>query len=412
MRPPLEVELDGTLIRTDLLAEGVLQLARRSAPEILAAARSLVRGRAAFTTRVAELVEIDPATLPYDTALLDLLRSEQKGGRTIVLSTASPERWARQVAEYLGIFTDVVATSHHTNLRGVRTADLAVWLRAMRVHQWVKNLLVIVPMLAAHSVTSLRSWLTVGVCFLALGFIASSVYLLNDLLDVPDDRKHRSKCSRAFAAGDLDPVTGVRVCLLLLVVGLLLGSLAGRTTLLALAGYYTLTLAYSLWLKGFAIVDVVVLASLYTTRLAAGAFAAQVRFSFWLLAFSVCLFFGLALLKRYSELRDADSAAHQFVGGRGYLASDAPLVGWLGTASGTAAVLVLALYINSAAVTVLYRTPELLWMACPLLLFWISRAWLIASRGKMHDDPVLFALKDKTSWVVGAALALVVRLAT
>ena len=279
-----------------------------------------------------------------------------------------------------------------------------MWARALRVHQWAKNLLLFVPLLASHQIGNVDLLLRGVVAFLLFSLCASSVYLLNDLFDLADDRQHPTKRHRPLAAGSLPAKHVVLVipCLLVL-------AFAGATWLMpwefaaAMGVYYALTLAYSVVLKRMIVVDVVVLALLYTLRIVAGTFAFGVMLTFWMLAFSMFMFLSLALVKRYTELQVSRAEgktgkAH----GRDYYASDLEMIASLGAASGYLSVLVLALYIQDGSTAVLYRNPQLIWLACPLLLIWISRTWLLGHRGQMHDDPVVFALKDRASLLLGA----------
>lgn len=279
---------------------------------------------------------------------------------------------------------------------------MMLYIKAMRIHQWVKNVLVFVPYLAAHHYKNQRELAVVCVAFLIFGLIASSVYILNDLLDVDDDRQHPSKCHRPFASRALSTRAGWFLWPMLLILGI-----TGAVALLpvqfvgALVAYFLLTLAYSLRLKRLPIIDVVVLAGLYTMRIVAGAVAIDVPLSFWLFTFSIFLFTSLAFVKRFSELLAAEEdRPSALLRGRGYHRNDLQAVGNFGAASGYLAVLVFSLYIQDTLTAKLYAEPKVLWIVCPLLLFWISRIWLLTHRGAMHDDPVVFAIKDKTSWVV------------
>jgi 4-hydroxybenzoate polyprenyltransferase len=284
---------------------------------------------------------------------------------------------------------------------------LHAWAKALRLHQWLKNLLVFLPLLTAHLVLAPDAVLHAGMAFACFCLCASGVYLLNDLLDLDADRRHPRKRLRPFAAGTLPLTSGLVAAPLLTLAAFALALSISKLFALALAGYYVLTLAYSFALKRIAMLDTVVLAGLYTIRIIAGTFALRIGLSFWLLAFSMFLFLSLAMIKRYTELRTLLLNGDNRSLGRGYAVDDLPLVQSLGGASGYLAVLVLALYINSTASEVLYRHPAGLWLLCPLLLYWISRAWLIAHRGAMHDDPVVFAVSDRTSRLL-LALAIVI----
>jgi 4-hydroxybenzoate polyprenyltransferase len=293
-------------------------------------------------------------------------------------------------------------------------AKATVVLRALRVHQWIKNGLLLVPLLTSHQLWPL-DWLPTGL--LALGAFslgASGTYLVNDLLDVAADRAHPTKRRRPIASGELAPGWALLLAVALVAAGLALGWPLGRQFLAVLGGYLVLTLSYSLWLKRIALLDVIVLASLYTLRVIAGQLVFDLPYSEWLLAFTVFLFLGLALVKRYSELLLLRSrgALPRSGNRRGYLPHDAELVGHLGTSSSFVAVLVFALYINSEQVRRLYAHPDLLWLAIPVLLYWIGRVWRIAHHGEMDADPVVFALRDGVSYAVGALLLAIVALAS
>jgi 4-hydroxybenzoate polyprenyltransferase len=274
------------------------------------------------------------------------------------------------------------------------------WLKALRVHQWVKNVLVFLPLLASHRLFEPRVAISSALAFVCFGLCASSVYVTNDLLDLAVDRKHWRKKHRPFAAGTLPLHQGPIAAFFLLVAGFSLAYAVAPLFALVLLGYYLLTTGYSFRLKRVVMLDVVVLALLYTSRILAGAAAMQTKLSFWLLAFSMFIFLSLAMIKRYTELLAAQKSAALRAAGRGYQVEDLPLIQSLGSASGYLSVLVLALYVDSTASQSLYRHPHYLWLLCPLLLYWVSRTWVIAHRGLMHDDPVVFAMMDNVSRVI------------
>lgn len=465
---PLCVDLDGTLIRSDVFIESGLALARRNPTFLLAYPFWLMRGRAHLKHQIARRARLNVSTLPYDERVRDWLATQSS--RPLVLCTAADQILAEAVATHIGGFDTVIASDGVRSLSGRHKAaalvarygergfdyagnearDLDVWRhartafvvnggrslahraaqvctvgkifpcntggasgwwRAIRPHQWLKNILVFAPLLAAHLILEPWALARSALAFAIFCLCASSVYLLNDLLDLEADRAHPRKRRRPFAAGRLSLVHGLWVTPLMT-----LAAFAGAWALsphfaLALAGYYLLTLAYSFKLKQLVMIDVVVLAALYTVRIVAGTVALQLAHSFWLLAFSMFLFASLALVKRYTEVRAQYEAGRENVSGRGYRASDRELLVVLGAASGYISVLVLALYINSTASAALYHRPYFLWLLCPLLLYWISRVWVIAHRGEMDDDPVVFAIRDHTSQVVGALAVLSMLLA-
>lgn len=459
---PLCVDLDGTLLRGDSLVESLIRLLRTQPLSLARVPGWLARGRARLKHELALRVALDPASLPYDDRLLDYLRGERAAGRPLFLATASHQRLARAVAEHLGIFSGVIATDERTNLKGrakrdelVRrfgergfdyagdsAADLEVWrgarlaivvnapprvvrklegqvklvlesrrrflprvvLEAMRVRQWVKNLLLLLPVALAHRLLEPRPAGMAVLAFVAFGLGASAVYVLNDLLDVEADRHHPVKRARPFASGELGLGVGIVLVPLLALPAVGIALLLPRPFVLVLLLYFALTTAYSLFLKQVVLADVLLLAGLYTLRIIAGAAASEVVVSQWLLAFSMFFFLSLAAVKRYAELRRLRTErVESVVRGRGYLASDLELMAPIGLSTGYLAVLVLALYISSDSVTPLYSYPTLLWFVCPLLLYWISRIWFLAHRGQVQDDPLSFAVRDPATWVVALA---------
>lgn len=310
----------------------------------------------------------------------------------------------RGLADRVGRVTKVV------RVFAPRQVTAHTWIKAMRLHQWAKNVLVFLPALLAHRIVEPQTLRHSVLAFLAFGCCASSVYITNDLFDLAADRRHPRKRHRPFASGLLSVRSGLAASVGLLVVAGLLSVFVGGPYALVLAGYYLLTWAYSLRLKQAAMVDVMTLAGLYTLRIIAGAVATGISLSFWLLAFSVFLFLSLGFAKRYTELFDVRKSGQHVGHARGYGSDDLFLVMSLGTASGYCAVVVTALYINSDDSLALYHQHQRLWLICPLMLFWISRVWLLTSRGHMHDDPVIFALRDWQSLIVVAALGLIVLL--
>jgi len=286
-------------------------------------------------------------------------------------------------------------------------------IKALRPHQWLKNFLIFIPLLASHKFVNASLIFHAILAFILFSLTASSGYLVNDLLDLESDRYHPRKRFRPLASGDLPIQVGIVSAPLVFLVGfatsLLLMPKAFSITLVI---YYALTIAYSQFLKRIMVVDTIVLAGLYTVRVIAGSYACGLVPTFWILAFSMFLFLSLAMVKRYAELLEARSKGEtQQTKGRGYFPDDLEIIANLGSSSGYLSVLVLALYIQDFKTVKMYHTPELIWLACPILLFWISRVWMIAYRGEMHDDPVLFAIKDKGSLITGLLFATVLMLA-
>lgn len=297
-------------------------------------------------------------------------------------------------------------THNPSALAGVFSNERISFMRslftALRPHQWIKNLLVFVPLLAAHSWRNPTSIIHSIIAFIVFCLMASSVYLLNDLIDLADDKHHHRKRNRPFAAGHINRLWGWVLWPILLVIAFTIAKIAlSLTFMLVMSIYFLLTMAYSLRLKQYAIIDVLILACLYLLRIVAGGVTIHVLLSFWLLAFSLFFFLSLAFIKRFSELKLArDAGNDEKIRGRGYVHHDLELVSIMGVVAGYIAILVLALYIQDTHTAELYSAPQFIWLACPVLLYWISRIWLIAHRGNMHDDPIIFAMKDKISWLV------------
>ena len=407
----LWVDLDGTLIRSDPLLESLVLLIKRNPLILLRLPLWLLRGRESLKAEIAARVTLDPAALPYNKAFVSWLEAERRAGRSLWLYSAADEQLARRVAEHLDLFDGVLAGDPGTSLTGSDKAafpDRRNTLRALRPHQWAKNALILIPILAAHQATDLPLLGTALLALVAFCLCASSVYVLNDLLDLEADRAHPRKSKRPFAAGDLSILTGLALAPALLLIAALLAALLPAKFQLVFASYYGLTLGYSFFLKGCVLVDALALAGLYTLRIIAGAAAVSVPLSFWLLLFSVFLFLSLAFVKRFAELDGLRRQQRLRAAGRGYHVEDLPMLQSLGSASGYLSVLVLALYINSPEIQALYSRPKAIWLLCVLMLYWVSRMWMQASRGLMHDDPVVFALKDRVSVGIGVLAAITV----
>lgn len=466
---PLCVDLDGTLTPCDTLHESLLSLARRAPRSLLALPGWLAKGKAAFKSTIASQTRLDVGSLPFRSELLAWLAAERASGRRIVLATATDQSIAREVAQHLQLFDEVIASDGVHNLSGegkrealvtrfgekgfdyvgngqpdllvwkaarqaivvgdertvaqakavapvvrvfpVTKPSLRVWLKAVRLYQWVKNLLIFLPALMAHSILVKPVLLASLLAFLSFGLCASSVYVINDLLDLASDRRHPRKRKRPFASGALSARSGLVAAGLLLSGAIALAVLVNPYFCAVLGGYYVFTWAYTLRLKRAALIDVMMLAGLYTLRIIAGAAATMIQLSFWLLAFSMFIFLSLGIVKRYAELEDARQAGKGRNQGRGYSDKDLALLMNLGTSSGYCAIVVMALYINSSDSQLLYSHHEPMWLLCPLMLYWISRIWLLTSRGHMHDDPIVFALRDSHSLMVLGMLALIILIA-
>jgi 4-hydroxybenzoate polyprenyltransferase len=306
----------------------------------------------------------------------------------------------------------MIETQAKHSLPSVNTRSLLASIgRALRLHQWAKNVLLFVPVLLAHALST-SNLLRLALAFLSFSLCASATYIVNDLLDLDADRRHPHKRHRPFAAGDLPPIVGLWMAATSLLIGLSIAWSLPMVFFGWLVGYLALTVAYSLVLKRIELVDVVVLAGLYTLRLLAGGAVNGVVISPWLLIFSLFLFLSLAMVKRFSELQNLRASGQVPNNGRGYHLLDIESLRSFGTASGYASVVIFALYISSQEVTALYKHPHRMWLMAPFLLLWISRFWLLASRGELNEDPVLFALSDAASILIGACMVLVGLLST
>jgi 4-hydroxybenzoate polyprenyltransferase len=468
---PLCVDLDGTLIPTDVLSESLVVFLKRAPWRICSVMAWLWRGKAYLKQQIAARVQLDIESLPYNQRFLSFLQDEHNRGRKLVLATAADARIAQQIANYLGIFDMVVASDGTENLRGEQkmaklcsifgekgfvyagndASDLAVWkhaagaivinaspevvknagqvceitqvfltkkkllltwIKALRIHQWAKNLLLFVPLIAAHKLTDPVLCMKAIEIFIAFSLCASSVYILNDLLDLQSDRRHARKKDRPFASGALSLTSGLLCIPLLLCISSVLGYLLHNRCVAILAFYFMTTLLYSCYFKQIVLFDVFCLASFYCIRIWCGAVALDIFVSHWLLAFSLFFFLSLAFVKRFTELQCICEVNKKTMDGRGYVASDMELLLLFGVASGYIAVLIFALYINSEHVKTIYASPERLWLLCPVILYWISYIWLLAHRGQMNEDPVAFALCDKKSYISAFLMAGIMWLAT
>jgi 4-hydroxybenzoate polyprenyltransferase len=458
---PLCVSCEHALLKTNIFQEAIFLFVKKNPLYIFLLPIWFLRGRSALIQQVSEGVRINWRTVPFCERVVERMRAAHDGNRQVFLLTSMPKIWACELsAEFAYSKTIFIgernnetsaedAVSNLTNLFGSRgfdyigegrrdldicesarralivTSDRGTIARAnqnssvegviprdgagpftiikmIRVHQWLKNFLILVPLLAAHRLSSLPSIGIAAVAFMAFSFCASSVYVLNDLLDLESDRQHIRKRNRPIAAGKIAVNQAVIIGLLLFVSAAWLALRVSALFALTIGIYFVMTLAYSLRLKRQVIVDVMLLAALYTIRVVAGAVATSVVPSFWLLAFSMFLFLSLAVVKRYSEMLVTLSQEKQYAAGRGYSVEDMPVLLSLGVGAGIAAIVVLALYINDPSTNKLYPTTIWLWPVPPLMLYWISRVWMKAHRGELHDDPVVFAIRDWQSLVTVA----------
>jgi 4-hydroxybenzoate polyprenyltransferase/phosphoglycolate phosphatase-like HAD superfamily hydrolase len=471
----LIVDLDGSLVSTDTLWESVVTFLKTNPLRIIPLILWLFRGKAGFKAELTSRALPDFSTLPYHQAVLEHLHRARRNGREVLLASAANRKIVEKVARHLGIFSDVdvIASEENQNLSGKRKlqairsrigdrsfeyigdskADLPLWeaaasavlvdpsrtllrktnhlsevkvirpaapvrpfrawLRAMRVPQWTKSLFLFVPPILAHRIFESEIVITLVYAFFALSLSASAIYILNDLVDLEADRVHPTKKHRPFAAGILPIPMGLAIFPLLIGASLSIAAVAlPQAFILALGFYLVLTISYTFYLKRLPIFDVIILSGLYTLRILLGAVAVSVPVTSWLLTFSMFVFMSLALLKRYLDIRLLENEHLRAVEGRGYLGGDLDIVSSAGITSGYLSLLVLALYINSESVKALYTQPAILWLAIPVIFYWITRMWLLAHRGNMTEDPINFAIKDPQSYLIGAALIVIMASAT
>jgi 4-hydroxybenzoate polyprenyltransferase len=452
---PLVVDLDGTLIKGDLLVESMISAFNDSLRGMLHGLFRTGLNKAAIKAKLAEAPDFDPHYLPYDDHIIALIRKARAEGRRTYLASAADARLVSQIADHLCLFDGWFASNGTTNLSGAAkrarlvaefgeggfdyvgnamvavpfwsgaaqgyavrapaaafrrmrskgrpleaipqaSAGPAVWMRQLRVHQYVKNALVFVPPLIGNEVTAVS--LLKSLCaFVAFSLIASSIYVVNDIVDLHADRRHPSKRSRPLASGQLSIGSALTVSGLMLVLGLLTGAMVSLPLLMVLLGYFALTSAYSFVLKRKFLVDVLALSLLYAVRVIGGSAATGIVMSDWLLAFAVMFFTSLALIKRYTELAKRKDADLGDASNRNYKVSDMTMVMSMAVASAYVSITVLALYFTSPAVNGSYRHPDLLWIVCPIMLYWVGRMLMLAHRRLIHDDPVVFALRDRMS---------------
>ncbi|MEM7747063.1 MAG: UbiA family prenyltransferase [Pseudomonadota bacterium] len=451
---PIFVDLDGTLARTDVAQELFIRYFKQPTRpfEFLTA---LLSGPSHIKRILAETQDFSAETLPYNETILNYLRTEKRKGRRVYLASATDKLIAEKIADHLQLFDGVIASSPGENLKGsakldrIREqaageafeyigdsdADIPIWdsatqcgfvntkgkaasfatkvrnvsvsvadlpsrpravFKAIRPHQWAKNFLIFAPLLFSHSYTDPSQVMATVLAFLAFSACASAIYIVNDLFDVEADRVHHKKKFRPFAAGTLQPIDGALVAGVLITGALIASaSLLPFSFLLVLLAYIATTTLYSTVLKHYSTIDVITLTCLYTVRLIAGAAAISVELSPWLLNFSLFFFLSLAYMKRYIELKAVEPG--QKLNGRNYSSDEVDIIAASGLVCGGLSILTLSLYLNSEYVKSTYSSPTLLWLICPLLLFWVFRCWLWARRGKIDDDPVVFALRDRIS---------------
>ena len=455
---PLFVDLDGTLVSTDTLWESCLLFIKRYPLHVLRLIIWSFYGKAYFKEQVAKIVIPNAETLPYQDEVVRYVSNVKDSGRDVYLITAANRRVADCISKHLKIFTSAIGSDSKLNLKGKMKlnaiqntigtkffdyigdskADIVIWseahtaiicgdkhkikdqlnnnkivilsgdgknlikkwIKALRLHQWSKNGLLFLALFMSHRIIELNLFKQAIIAFFSFSLSASAVYILNDLFDLEADRKHPSKKNRPFASGDLSVTSGIIAIPGLFIISFLLAtSLLPNIFLIVLIIYLITTTSYSLYFKEKLFLDVIILGALYTLRVLAGGLAVGVEVSSWLLGFSWFFFLSLAFMKRYADLLLIKNNNQEELFGRGYSVIDLDIVQKLGISSGFISLLILALYINGDQVMVLYKQPEVIWLTIPILLYWLMRMWFVAHKGKMTDDPIAFALKDKSSYI-------------
>lgn len=450
---PLFVDLDGTYTKTDLLFESFLVAFKQNPLIVFYCIHWLLKGKSYIKYQLSERANLNFELLPLNEELSSFLQSEKRKGRKIYLATASNEKYARKIVEQHAIFDGYISSSETLNLKGkeklkkietisnkfsyagndivdfeifaqaeesvlvnptykaqrraqnfkvdktfdMHKPNIGVWLKQIRIHQWLKNLLIFVPLIVSGVFVNFNDVTTTVLAFFAFSLLASSTYILNDLLDIESDRAHSVKKYRPLAAGTISIKDGVTVGVVLFLTSIIMSFLIGTEFTLVLLAYLALTVLYSFKVKQYVAMDVVTLALLYTIRILAGAAAVGVVASFWLLAFSIFIFLSLALVKRCSEIQSMESDGKERAKGRDYILKDYSILASFGTSSALMSVLMFCFYINNNALTNQYQQPDILWLIVPAMCYWLMRMWIKTHRGEMHHDPIIFTLKDRGS---------------
>tara|TARA_B100000749_G_scaffold280887_1_gene279830 strand:+ start:58438 stop:59844 length:1407 start_codon:yes stop_codon:yes gene_type:complete len=458
-------DLDKTVIKTDLLYESLFKLLKKNFLYVFLVPFWLLGGRAKLKREIAKRTNIDPTTLPYNQDVISYLKRQKSSGKKLYLVSASDINYLKPISEHLSIFEGFQGSDGQKNLKGKVKAeyltktygssftyvgdsrsDFHIWqvsegavpvgtpkfhseveskfnveekiefdkrspfklfIKAIRVHQWAKNILLFLPLLLSHKIFDFELLIKAVYAFFSFSFCASSVYVLNDLLDLDADRMHESKKSRPFASGELPLSLGMILAPMLLLLSAIVAVQVSQAFVITLLVYFTVTTAYSIKLKSLVLWDVLILACLFTLRVFAGSAATGIYITEWLLGFSVFFFLSLAHVKRVAELTHLRNIGRKFVAGRGYQVQDSQVLTSVGVSSGMISILIFVQYLNTESVQSLYQEPKYLWLVGLCLLFWMSRVWLLTLRDQMHDDPVVFALKDTGSYIIGLIVGVI-----
>ena len=451
--PPLCVDLDGTLLQSDMLLESFFAMIRERPVSVLQVPLWLVKGKAHLKAQIARRVDFASSHLPFNEEVMQYVR-EQRTKRMAVLVTGTHQSLADSVASQLDIFDEVIGSSLEINLTShqkrellenrygvggfdyigndkddlnvwpaarqamvvstssglaslqtqtfdrifsIRASSLSDYFSLLRVHHWSKNALIAVPFFLDHRFDDGAAFVTVVLAFLSMSLLASATYIFNDMLDLQADRQNSTKCTRALASGTVPIVRGIQIIVLLVFLLFLIALILPQAFIAVLLVYLIATLTYSLWLKKKTMLDVITIAGLHTLRVVAGIVVIQAEWSFWLLAFSMFFFFSLASAKRVAELINLQLEGRQSPVGRDYQVADIPVMLASGVSTGFISIMIVALYINSEKVQTIYTNPMILWLLCPVLMYLIGRIWMFTARGHMHEDPIVFAVRDRGS---------------
>jgi len=458
---PLCVDLDGTLLRSDMLLESLLAMIKDNPASVFQLPFWMVKGKAHFKSQIASRVDFSSCHLPFNEEVVEYVL-EQRASRRTVLVTGTHQSLAEAVANSVDLFDEVIGSTSETNLTSHRKRDLLqsrfgvkgfdyigndkddlnVWpaareamvvsaptgiasyelqtferifntkaskfsdyLSLLRVHQWSKNALIAVPFFLDHRINDVAAFTTVVLAFVAMSMLSSATYIFNDMLDLQADRQNDTKCKRALASGAVTIPRAAQVIAGLVVLLLIVTSMLPTAFNGTLFLYLITTLTYSLLLKKKAMVDIITIAALHTLRVVAGILVIQAAWSFWLLGFSMFFFFSLASAKRVAELINLQQAGRQSTVGRDYQTADIPVMLASGVSTGFISIMIVALYINSEKVQTMYANPMILWLLCPVLMYWVGRIWIYTARGQMHEDPIVFAMTDRGSKLTALTLA-------
>lgn len=452
---PLFVDLDGTYTKSDFLFESFILAFKNNPLIVIHCFFWILKGLSVLKDELSKIADVNTTTLPLNEEFLTYLKQEKRKGREIYLATASNEKYAKQIVENSEIFDSYISSSAQVNLKGkhklnkikqlssrfayagndaidfaifdeaeekilvnpsraalkksvnkpvdlifdMNKASSKTWLKQIRIHQWLKNLLIIVPLIVSGRFLDVQNAMTILLAFISFSFLASATYIFNDLLDLESDRGHTRKKNRPLASGAISIKDGIVAASILFILSTSIAVYLGFNFSIVLVAYLVLTLFYSFKVKQYVGLDVVCLALLYTVRIIAGAAAIHVLVSFWLLAFSIFIFLSLALVKRCSEIQSMNAEGKHRAKGRDYTIDDYTILQSFGASSAMLAVLMFCFYINNNVLTNQYQQPDILWLIVPALSYWLMRIWIKTQRAEMHDDPIVFSLRDRGSLI-------------